>query len=119
MTFTPLTPQVAKGPYVVSPGALALALTFAASDNVNGNSFPATGKEVVIVFNSDTVAQTVTFLSVADSFGRTSDITAYSIPAAGYAMFSVGQLAGWAQTDGTIHINSSAATLKLAVVRIP
>lgn len=118
MTFTPLTPQAILGPYV-TPGTLALALAFAASDASNGNSFVASGKEIVVLYNSDSAPHTVTFDSVADGFGRTGDITAYNVPAGTYAMFNVGQLTGWKQADGTFRLQTSDATLKVAIIRLP
>lgn len=120
MSQTALTVQPVVGPYPALPvAALALAVAFAAGDNANGNSFPVTGKEVILVQNSDSVAQTVTLSSVADALNRTGDITAYSIPAGAFAAFTPSQITGWKQTDGTMHLACSAATIKFAILRLP
>src|ERR1700719_3981899 len=42
----------------------------AGMDNVNGNSFVATGNEILVFLNTDTVTHTITITSVADPFGR-------------------------------------------------
>lgn len=118
-TQTALTPQSPLGPYPGTVSAGQLAFTFAASDNVNGNSFPCTGHEVLLVDNTDAASQTITISSVADQFGRTQDITAYSMAAGTFAVFNFrGGCTGWKQTDGTVHILTSAATVKVAVLTI-
>lgn len=116
---TALTPQSPLGPYPGTVSAGQLALTFASSDNVNGNSFPCTGHEILLVDNTDAASQTVTISSVADQFGRTQDITAYSLAASTFAVFNFrGGCTGWKQTDGTVHVLTSAATVKLAVIQV-
>src|ERR1700733_8532797 len=73
-----------------------LAFTPVVMDASNGNSFPATGQEVLFFYNPDASAHTVTVTSVADALGRTdSSLTAYSIPAAGFAAIQMKSLAGW------------------------
>ena len=102
-------------------GALGAQLLFTAADTVNFNSFVASGREIVIVYNSAASAGTVTINSVADQLGRTADITAYSIPATSYAFFGPFPLNGWAQTTvpKTINLQGSAATITFAVVQLP
>lgn len=116
---TLLTAQTPLGPYPGTVSAGQLAFTFAAADNVNGNSFAYTGHEVLLIQNTDAAAQTVTISSVADQFGRTQDVTAYSIPASGFAVFNFrGGGTGWKQNDGTVHFTASTATIKFAVLSI-
>jgi hypothetical protein len=117
MPFTPVTPQVPKGPGITSPAALALALAFVACDVTNGNSFPMTGKELLVIENTDTAAHTVTLTSVADAVGRAGDITAYSIPAGAFMIFDAQQIVGWQQSDGTFRFTSTSALLFAAVIR--
>lgn len=121
MARTALTAQVPLGPYPTLPlAALAAALTWAAVDNVNGNSVKSTGRELVLVNNTDVAAQTVTFASVASSpFNRTGDITTYSIPASGFAMFGPFAVDGWRQSDGNLYINATSANVKVAVISLP
>ena len=120
MTATALTVQTPKGPYVSGqPAANALNITFAACDAVNGNSFPATGHELLILFNSDSGAHNVTITSQADTRGRTQDVTAYSIGAGLYSMFAfVGSTEGWADGSGNITFTAADATVKAAVVKV-
>lgn len=86
-----------------------------AADNVNGNSFAAQAGDKLLAEG----AGTVTILSVADARKRKADITAYTVLAAatGCSLFHFGDLQGWMQSDGTIWIDTSAATVKLLVIR--
>lgn len=120
MTATPLTPVTPKGPFIAGqPAATALNFAFAACDAVNGNSFPCTGHELLILFNSDSGAHDVTITSQPDSRGRTQDVTAYSIGAGLYAMFAfVGSAEGWADGSGNVTFTAADATVKAAVIKI-
>ena len=106
-----------KNNYAVQAGDLAL--TFAALDQANGNSFTATGREVLVFQNTDAAPHTVTIDSVADAIGRTdSSLTNYSIPANGFIAIQVAQLAGWVQSGTlTINVDSSSALVKIAVIQ--
>jgi hypothetical protein len=121
MAQTPITPIVPLGPYLTGqPSALALALALVAADASMGNSFPLTGREILIVQNTDSAAHTFTLSSVPDALGRSEDVTAYSIPANAFAVFSFrGGIAGWKQTDGTVHMTVSSALLFVAVLTTP
>jgi hypothetical protein len=122
MPFTAVTPTVPLGPYPAGGvvGATALNLTETACDTVNGNSFPLTGREILILHNTGASAYTVTISSVADSKGRADDIAAYSIPAGTIAVFSFrGGLEGWGQTDNTVHVTASNASVKMTVLTTP
>lgn len=90
------------------------------SDQVNGNSFIHTGKEILIVFNNDVAAQTVTITSAPSSkTKRVGNITAVSVPAAAHRVFQRFPIDGWQQTGGVIFIDTSDPDLQLAVVRDP
>src|SRR6266403_396314 len=118
MPKTALTVQQVVGPYPVLPlTALALAVTFAAADVANGNSFPVTGKEVILVQNTDAAPQTITLSSVADGLNRTGDVTAYSLPIGAFAAFCPSQITGWKQADGNMYISAATATVKFAILR--
>jgi hypothetical protein len=115
---TPLTTQVLKqNNYAVVAGDLTL--TFTAMDASNGNSFFATGREVLIVQNSDASPHTFTVTSVADSLGRTdATLTSYSVAANGFAIIQFRSLLGWIQPGGqTVNMTTSSALLKIAVVQ--
>lgn len=114
MPRTALTKDDAPGAYA---GAGA-ALTFQAADVTNKNDFVATGRELVIVRNTDGVAaHNVTFTSADDPFNRKEDVTE-SIPASGFRIFGPFQLPGWIQTDGKIHLEADDAQIEFAVVVI-
>jgi hypothetical protein len=87
-------------------------------DAVNGNSFAATGQEVLLFQNSDTAAHTVTITSVADPYGRTdASLTAYSIPASSFAVIEMKQLQGWLESGALVFLATSSALVKVAVLR--
>jgi hypothetical protein len=96
-----------------------LAITFTACDNVNGNSFVGTGREVLFVQNTGGSSGTFTVSSVPDSLGRSdTSLTAYSVGAAGFAAVQMKYLQGWIQnTNQTINLTCSAATMKFAILQ--
>lgn len=122
MSWTGITAIVpTDGSDAVLTSGTQLNLVETPTDPVNGNAVPLTGREVVLLHNTDSVAHTVTLHSVADNFGRTNDITSYSIPANTIAVISfLGMLgaAGWKQTDGTLHLTSSNDLLTITVLQI-
>lgn len=95
-----------------------LAFVFTAADATNFNSFAATGREILIAHNGDAAPQTVTIHSIADPYGRSGDITAESIAAGAYHVFQRFPLTGYVQSDNTVHIDASAATMEFAVLRL-
>lgn len=117
MSFTALTVTQLKGPGISSVAALGLAIAPVAMDAANGNSFPMTGKEIILFQNTDVSAHTITLTSVPDGLGRSGDIATYNIPAGGFAAFDAQQVVGWIQTDGTMHISTSSALVFVAVLR--
>lgn len=117
MSQTALTPvQLKQNNYAVIAGDLLI--TPAAMDAGNGNSFVATGKEVLLFQNTDAAAHTITISSVADGLGRTdSSLTNYSIPANGIAAIQMSQLIGWIQAGQVVNLATSSALVKIAVLR--
>jgi hypothetical protein len=98
-----------------------LAITQAACDNVNGNSYSATGREILFLQNTDSSTHTVTITPVVDPYGGTNTtLTTYSLAATGSAgslsMVQMKFLVGWA-TSGTINITCSSNLIKIAVVQ--
>lgn len=116
---TPLTPVVMKeNNYAVQAGDLTLTET--ACDNVNGNSFPATSREILLIHNTNAGGSgTFTVTSVADQFGRLGDISAYSVAASSIAVIDMDTLKGWQQPGGAVFLACSAATMKFVVLRLP
>lgn len=118
-TPTGLTTQVLfiNGSVNAPITAGSLAITFAACDAVNGNSFTATGREILLINNSGGSAYTFTVTSVADNLNRLdTSLTSYSVAAGAYAAVQMKQLTGWAQS-GAIDLTCSNASIKYAVVQ--
>lgn len=120
MSRTVLTKQVGIGKYPVLPVTAASAdITWTAADTGNNNEFVATGREILLVKNTDSAPHTVTIHSVPDSLGRTGDITAYSVGAGLISLFGPFPLAGWDQTDGAVWIDGSDTHIQFAVIQLP
>ena len=84
----------------------------------DGIRFPITGRELILVQNTDGGApQTFTITSARDVYGRTGDITTYSIGASGFAVVPTGAKDLFGSTGGTLTITMSANTVKVAVLR--
>lgn len=90
-----------------------------AADTSNKNSFPLTGREVVIAHNTGASAYTVTITSVDDRYGRSEDISAESIAAGDIRVYGPGlALEGWQQTDGSLYLEANNAAVKFGVLRL-
>ncbi len=120
MARTALNVVSPKGPHSpVSAGQLDF--LFAAADQANGNAFPCTGRELVLIRNSHASdPATVTITSAPDPYGRTKDIATYSLAAGDYAAFWIGSTVGWKQSDGKAHLDvAGTGTIEFAILRIP
>lgn len=94
-----------------------LAITFAACDATNGNSFTSTGREVLLVQNSGGSAYTFTVTSIADQLNRLdTSLTTYSVAAGAYAAVQMKNLNGW-QASGSISMTCSNTSVKFAVIQ--
>jgi len=102
-------------------GAGAADFTFAAGTITDGDTFVCTGRELLVVQNTDAGAVTITITSVVDEKNRTGDITTYSVGIGEFACFSIGltNSKGWKSTAGKVRITVSDADLKVAVLRLP
>jgi hypothetical protein len=95
-----------------------LVFTWTACDNVNGNSYVGTGREIVLVNNTAGSSGTFTVSSVPDALGRSdTSLTAYSVAAGAYTAVQMKYLTGWLQTGGTVNLSCSAATMKFAIIQ--
>ncbi|MBX9877633.1 MAG: hypothetical protein K2Y22_04175 [Candidatus Obscuribacterales bacterium] len=93
--------------------------TFTGGDAANGYDFVSTGKEMVLIYNSDGAnAYTATIKSAADELGRTGDITTYSLSAGEYAVFGPFPVLGWRQTTGKMNLDASNNAIKFAIIRL-
>lgn len=117
MPRTALTPIVAAGGYPTA----GVTLTWTAADASNLNDFPFTGRELILIRNSHAATSyTFTITSIADSMGRSKDITTESI-AAGVTR-CIGPMrakSGWLQTGGKFFLAASNASVLFAIVRLP
>jgi len=121
MARTTLTVQEIESPFDV-PAAGVADFTWTAGDVANGNDFACTGRELILVQNTDgATPYYVTISSVVDEKGRTEDIDEYSLAAGDFARFSVGltNSKGWQQSDGKINIDVENAAVEIAVLRLP
>ncbi len=113
-----LTVQAAKGPY---PGIVAagdLDLVFTVADPANKEEFAALGRELLLAWNTDTLAHNIGITSANTRFKRTADIgPAYSVAAGVISHFYIGKLEGWRQTGGKVWLEADDATVKFAIVR--
>lgn len=95
--------------------------TFTAADVLNGNYFVATGRDLVEVYNSDTVAHSFSVLSAPDDVGRKADVINYSIPAStdvqtkGHVSFLLLPSSLYTQTDGTVQISADNVAVSFLV----
>lgn len=117
MSQTALTTTVLKiDNYAVIAGDLAV--TPVVMDLANGNSFVATGREILFFYNPDASAHTITITSVPDRIGRTdTSLTAYSIPATSFAFIQVKDINSWIQSNGSIYLATNSALVKVAVLQ--
>lgn len=120
MPRTALTPQTAIAKHPGTLAANAADFTFAAGDASNGNYFVSSGNQLIVARNTGAGARTITLTSAADSLNRLGTITAYSIGAGEFAVFTQGlTIDGWRQSDGQFYINVEHAEVTLAVITLP
>lgn len=112
--ITPLGPNQGTG-------ALAglLDIVWQAADVANGNFFTPAPGDFLLIKNTAGVSGTFTLTSAPDASKRLNDITTYTLATLATAVFHYGDLNGWRQTDGTIYLAGSAATIMFAVLHDP
>jgi hypothetical protein len=123
--------QTTPGPYpALQPAANSLNVVFQAADASLFQYTPlVSGKTYILAMNTDSSAHTVTIVSVADSLGRTGDITSYSLPAITgttpiIAQFGPFSNPGWLSPTGGgtpegLWFASNSALVKFAVLTLP
>lgn len=99
------------------PGG-AQAYTFAAHDTVNENDFLISGREVLLISNTDASSQDVVISSTPDSYGRTGDLT-ISVAAGTREAIAFLDRSGWMQSDGALYLDCTSANIEYAVLRLP
>ena len=94
------------------------ALTFAAGDATNGNDV-SVAQDVLLIFNNtDASPQTVTIYSGVDPYGRSAEITDFSIPAGGFVARRFSAV-GWENTLGGASLQFLVDNVAIEVVAIP
>ena len=121
MAETLIATQAMQAPFAdVAAGGIDF--VFSAADNVNGNYFVCTGREILLMNNPSGGALTVTVTSADDAFNRSEDITDYSLAAGDFAYFTGGLTTqrGW-MASGTrnIIVTASSADVDFAVLQLP
>lgn len=114
MARSVLTKTVLNGSY---PGA-GIAIGWQDSDPANGNTFVATGKEVILVRNTGATARQITLYASADSFGRVANIVE-SLAAAASKAFGPFKLNGWVTSAGNFELTADSIDVEIAVVVLP
>jgi len=111
--------QSVVGKYPVTPLVANVAdLTFAATE-LAGDTFPNSGKELIILRNDDAAPQTITITSQVDEKNRLGSISAYSVGIGEYAIFGPFPPSAWNDPNtGLLNLLSSDVDLMIAVVRI-
>ena len=89
------------------------------ADVTNGNSIILTGREMLLVENTDDdTAYTFTIGSAADELGRLGDITTYSLNFGEKALLGPFPMKGWSN-GGVLNINANNTAIKFLPFRIP
>jgi hypothetical protein len=83
------------------------------------DTFPLTGKEIVIIKNTSGSDSLVTLVSVPDDLGRTNDLSD-TVPAGEQVIVGPMQRKGWRSAAGNLEINYPDGTsgIEVAVVRL-
>ena len=101
---------------IVTAGQLSVTLT--ACDTVNGNTFTSTGREVLILQNTDSSPHNITITPVADPYGGTNtSLTAYSLPASTTSAIQMKYQIGWISGSVITIPACSSNLIKIAVLQ--
>lgn len=120
MARTTVASQAFIGSYPTLPVGSGVAdIDFTPDTDPTDRSTPLVdNKTVVLAYNTDVSAHTITINSAPDSLNREGDITAYSVAAGKVAAFGPFRTTGWA-IGGVLEIDVSDPKLTLAVVQLP
>ena len=113
-----LTKTTALGSYGDYSSANVADLTMTAGD-VGGDQFVATGRDLVVVYNSGGATYYITIESTDDPYGREGDITQYDVGAGEHAVFGPFKRPGWVDSSGYIQITVENAALYVGIVALP
>lgn len=101
-----------------------VSVTMTAEDVSNHSAFVNTGKELVVVHNTHAATPyTFTVTGTADQHGFVQSTVLVAEAIVAQAIKIVGpfskQLPGWTQTDGTVQLDASNASVKFGVITLP
>lgn len=118
--MTAITNQPILNPWAAYSAGTA-DFVWTAGTTTPGVDFTSTGREIVLVNNTNVGTQTVTITAVDDETGRAESITTYSLAAGDFAAFGVSltNSKGWQNTSKGIRILTSHAEVKIAVLTLP
>lgn len=108
-----LTVTTLPTPYGTTPSTVTWNTASGVSD-----TYPSTGKEIVILRNDGAGTPTVTIESVNCPHGRQGDSTIALEPSA-YGASQLFPPVGWRDGSGNVTITCADANVKIAVLRIP
>ncbi len=116
--FTPITPfTLPKNNQTITAGQLTVAMT--SCDAANGNQYVYSGRDVLLLQNTDASPHPITVNTIADPYGGTNtSLTSYSLPANSISAIQMQFSQGWLQTGGVIQIASGCSNLiKIAILQ--
>ena len=112
-TVTVTTMLGAYGDYSVANAA---DIVWTQADTSNYEEFLMREGDILLVKNTGGSAYTFTVTSV-DLFGRTGDVSAYSVGAGEQAAFGPLKFAGWKQSDGKLYFQANNTAIYFGVLR--
>lgn len=88
---------------------------FTSADMTNGNAFLSSGRDLLVVFNSDTVTHTFTISSAPDVDGRFVNVV-YTIGAGVYSFVDITSASIFIQSTNLVLLSASSALIGYLVV---
>lgn len=99
-----------------NPTAFTTVVFTAGTVTPNFNSFVPTGNELILI--RSTASTTLTIEGTKDAGGRTANKTLTLASGKDYVVGPLTDFHGWRFGDGTIHLNPSAITVTMAVIKL-
>ena len=119
MAYTAITEQEVLGAYVSEAATQMTTLTWTAGDATNLNTIVMTTRRMLLLVRnvSGGAAGTVTVTSSDDPYGRTADITTFSVADTAFAG-RIFEAPGWEQTLGgrNLLLTPSATTMEFLAI---
>lgn len=119
MAYTAIAPIDVTPPYNAEGGTDMTTFTFTSGDATNSNTVTMTGRKILLLITNTSggAAGTVTVASSDDPYGRTDEITTYSLADGEFAARWF-EPPGWEQTLGgrDILITPSATTIEIVAI---